>query len=415
MHTSPAIHRIRERLGGWLPRDEQALVAFRKRIAQHVATLPDKQLVPAVRELAALVHDDPLLRMPLSEAIQEAIDAGYELGYSDIDGLMKRINAVMSYAPPFDTTELVGCPINALLDWPMCMPSGFALFRSGRLNAQLGKVLQHWSAFLSSAESCTYLHASSAQGWFSPEADVYVHMRLFECDPRRPHWGFSSWNDFFTRRFKPGARPVAEPDNRRLAVSACEATPYNLQNGVSLQDRFWLKAQPYSLFDMFTPAHAELAKAFEHGTVYQAFLSAYNYHRWHAPVAGKVVHAYRVPGTYYSDVESAGLDAGGPNNSQGYITAVAARAVIVIDSGVPGVGLVACIFVGMAEISSCILEVQTGQTLAKGQEMGYFQFGGSTHCVIFQKDVVQSWIPIPPYNTSSTPIIELGSPLARLR
>jgi phosphatidylserine decarboxylase len=149
--------------------------------------------------------------------------------------------------------------------------------------------------------------------------------------------------------------------------------------------------------------------------VYQAFLSAYNYHRWHAPVAGKVVHAYRVPGTYYSDVESAGLDAGGPNNSQGYITAVAARAVVVIDTGVPSVGVVGCIFVGMAEISSCILEVQPGQTVAKGEEIGYFQFGGSTHCVIFQKDVVQSWIPVPPYNTSSTPIIELGSPLARLR
>ena len=37
------------------------------------------------------------------------------------------------------------------------------------------------------------------------------------------------------------------------------------------------------------------------GTVYQAFLSATNYHRWHSPVAGTIVRAFVEEGTYYVD------------------------------------------------------------------------------------------------------------------
>ena len=67
------------------------------------------------------------------------------------------------------------------------------------------------------------------------------------------------------------------------------------------------------------------------GSVYQAFPSAYDYHRWHAPVSGTIAKTYLIDGTYYSDAESEGVDPGGLNDSQGYATAVAARAVIVID------------------------------------------------------------------------------------
>ncbi len=42
-----------------------------------------------------------------------------------------------------------------------------------------------------------------------------------------------------------------------------------------------------------------------------------------------IVEAYNVPGTYYADAPSEGIDPAGPNNSQGFITAVATRAVIV--------------------------------------------------------------------------------------
>ena len=61
---------------------------------------------------------------------------------------------------------------------------------------------------------------------------------------------------------------------------------------------FWIKSQPYSLADML--ANDESVDQFVGGTVYQAFLSATNYHRWHSPVAGTIVRAFVVEGTYYS-------------------------------------------------------------------------------------------------------------------
>lgn len=393
------------RRGHWLPVSEEVLIKFRTGLAEHVKKQGiNVQLLPPVQDLALLVNTDPILRMYFTQAINQALAAGYNLGYTTIDELMLLINGLMTYAPPFDTSELVGCPLNALLDWPMCMPAGFALFRSNALNIQLKAVLNYWGTFLSGPDSCNFLNTTSPTGWFCPEAISYTSMEEFQYDDTKPYWGFSSWNDFFTREFRPDARPVADPTNNKIIVSACEATPYNIQNDVQMEDTFWIKAQPYSLQDIFTAKYLSLADQFVGGDVYQAFLSAYNYHRWHAPVSGKIINAYLVDGTYYSDVESEGLDPAGPNDSQGYITEVAARAVIVIDCDDETVGNVACVFVGMAEISSCILEIKEGQHVNKGDEIGYFQYGGSTHCLIFEPNVIQSFVPQPPFNINTAPI-----------
>ena len=54
-----------------------------------------------VRELAALVNGDPVLRMDFTRAIDEALAAGNELGYSSIDELMVLLDYLMTYAPQF--------------------------------------------------------------------------------------------------------------------------------------------------------------------------------------------------------------------------------------------------------------------------------------------------------------------------
>ena len=45
----------------------------------------------------------------------------------------------------------------------------------------------------------------------------------FVCDPSQPHYGFTSWDDFFTRQFRPNVRPVASPDDNKVIVNACES------------------------------------------------------------------------------------------------------------------------------------------------------------------------------------------------
>jgi phosphatidylserine decarboxylase len=406
----------RSRRGGWLPHSEQTLSHFRATLARHSSSRTSKVLSPPVQELQDLVMGTPILRMHLTEAIEQALALEQtlpevQLGYSTIPELMLLIDSVMTMSLPFSTSEMVACPINALLDWPMCVPSGFPFFQFPEVNEKFKLILDHWSAFLGSHDSRRYLNSKSPDGWFSTEAAEYVDMSLFECHPGKPHFGFASWNDFFIRKLKPGARPIAAPDDPAIIASACEAKPFHLEENVSLQDSFWLKGQPYSLVDIFTAGRIDIAEKFAGGSVYQAFLSAYNYHRWHAPVTGVVVDAYMIPGTYYSDVPSAGLDTGGPTKSQGYITAVAARAVLVIDTGLRGLGMVACIFVGMGEVSSCVIEARRGQSVSKGQEIGYFQFGGSTHCLIFQPAARINFEVMPPFG-DATPIVNVGAHLA---
>lgn len=178
----------------------------------------------------------------------------------------------------------------------------------------------------------------SPSGWKSAADQKTIGIEQFEHDPSGEHWGFTSWNDFFTRRFKDGQRPVAAPDDTVIA-NACESTPHGIATNVARQDQFWIKSQPYSLQDLL--ARDESVDQFVGGTIYQAFLSATNYHRWHSPVSGTIVRAFVHRGTYYSEADSEGSDAVEPTNSQSYMAHTAARPIILIEADNPVIGLMA--------------------------------------------------------------------------
>lgn len=274
------------------------------------------------------------------------------------------------------------------------------------------KVLDAWGEYLSSPASADVLDEGE-NGWFGPTgkemlvgvanqgaSDGPSFEELYVCDPTEKHYGFKSWDHFFTRhfRFDEGVRPVAKPDDDNVIVNACESQPYKVAYDAKARDQFWIKEQPYSVYDML--AHDELAEDFAGGTVYQAFLSALSYHRWHAPVSGRIVKAYVVPGTYYSEPLFEGLgdpnskaranheiDPAGEVTAQEYLTAMATRAVFFIESDNPKIGLMAFLGVGMCEVSTCDITVKEGQHVKKGEEIGMFHFGGSTHCLLFRKGV----------------------------
>ncbi len=83
----------------------------------------------------------------------------------------------------------------------------------------------------------------------------------------------------------------------------------------------------------------------------------------------------------------AGPDPSAPNQSQPFLAAVATRALIFIEADNPRIGLMCVVPVGMAEVSSCEVTVQPGQRIAKGEQLGMFHFGGSTHCLLFRPGV----------------------------
>ena len=54
----------------------------------------------------------------------------------------------------------------------------------------------------------------------------------FVCDPSKEYYGYTSWDDFFTREFRPGVRPLASPEDDNVVANACESAPYKISYGV---------------------------------------------------------------------------------------------------------------------------------------------------------------------------------------
>jgi phosphatidylserine decarboxylase len=400
---------------GWLPASQDALEDWLAGHRQRVeAKGQDIELHPAVVDFQRLIASDPVVGMYVSRMIaQVPMTRSYSKRHlEDPDQMLRLINEVLTMSPEFGDQN-VTLPLGAILDWTMGTPAGFAAFRDPKVNAALKKILTAWCDYLNSPESL-YVLNDSPSGWTSDAARRAIGIEQYEHDPEDPHWGFTSWNDFFTRRFREGARPVAAPEDDDVIVAACESTPFSIRTDVKRRDEFWLKTQPYSLEDML--ANDEAVEEFVGGTVYQAFLSATNYHRWHSPVAGTIVRAFLVEGTYYSEADSLGSDAVEPTHSQAYFAHVAARAVFLIRADNPAIGLVGFVPVGMSEVSSCLIHpsIEPGHHVVKGDELGHFQFGGSTHCLVFGPGVIGDFAmtAIPQPHDPDAPLVLVRSRLA---
>ncbi|EXJ70834.1 uncharacterized protein A1O5_05824 [Cladophialophora psammophila CBS 110553] len=412
-------------MGHWLPKDRAHIKQW---LATKLEKLEKKQqlhkkgvinLDPSIIALQQLVAASPNLTK-LSSDMFTQIPPAYQNDPTgkpqvrDFETMLGLVDMILKEGPQwFDVQDpptamgLIGFPINAILDWPMGTLAGYLFFTDTQVNSMWQGILNVWGTFLESPASTSCLNQSS--GWLSAEAlnvlaakgndgkTDYTFQQLYECNPSLPFFGFTSWDKFFTRKFNPGIRPVAFPDDQPTAeqpdptqviVNACESTPLQFATNVKLHDSFWLKEQPYSLAEMLD-SHPE-TEQFVGGSVYQAFLSALSYHCWHAPISGKVVDVRHVPGTYYSENLSQGFenaespDAAAPNNSQPYISAVAARGIIFVEADNPLIGLMGIVFIGMAEVSSCEFTVKAGDRIDKGQLIGMFHFGGSTHCLVFR-------------------------------
>lgn len=377
--------------GKWMPRDRETITTWLKKIMEKDEN-SKVELLPVLQDLKNFIESDPQAYMFFTQMFDQVpadkplTPTGIPVVH-DYEHMLRLFNVIMTHAPSFDETGLVGFPFNAIIDWSMATRGGWAAFIDKEVNVYLKAMLDEWGTFLKSSDSCYVLNDDPKSGWFGEDARKAMpdFEKEYVCDPSKPYHGFKSWDDFFIRKFREGVRPVSSPDDDSVVVNACESAPFAVAKNVKLHDKFWLKAQPYAL--EFILNNDSLAKRFAGGTIFQAFLSALSYHRWHAPVSGTVVKTEVVPGSYYAETMSVGFDPSAPNDSQGYLAEMATRALIYIEADNPDIGLMCFVAIGMAEVSTCEITVYQGQHIKKGEQIGIFHFGGSTYCLIFDPNV----------------------------
>jgi len=183
---------------------------------------------------------------------------------------------------------------------------------------------------------------------------------------------YSSFNDFFARKLKPEARPVvmaegsvASPGDGRLLV-------FPEINDTTLS---YVKWAPLKLVDLFNK-NQSLAERFRGGSCAVLRLCPADYHRFHFPVAGKVGITKTVPGLLHS-VSPYALEQGIP------VYAMNKRTLCEIESD--EFGKVLMMEVGALFVGSIVQTYRAGMHVQRGDEKGYFKFGGSTSILFFEK------------------------------
>jgi len=188
---------------------------------------------------------------------------------------------------------------------------------------------------------------------------------------------FKTFNDFFYRALKPGARPIASPADERVAVLPADGRHLAFQN-VDATAGFYAKGQRFDLAAFLgDPA---LAAKFAGGSLIISRLCPVDYHRFHFPVAGTPGEARLINGFLYS-VSPIAL-----RSRLGYLWENK-RMVTLVES--PAFGTVAVCEIGATMVGTIKQLYVPGRAVAKGEEKGLFKFGGSCVITIFQPGRIQ--------------------------
>lgn len=105
---------------------------------------------------------------------------------------------------------------------------------------------------------------------------------------------YRNFNDFFTRKLRTGARPIAD-GTWCSPVDGCISAAGSITDGMLLQ----AKGQYYSVAELLG-CTAEEAKTFQNGQFATFYLSPKDYHRVHSPISGVIRSLRYIPGKLFS-------------------------------------------------------------------------------------------------------------------
>ena len=183
---------------------------------------------------------------------------------------------------------------------------------------------------------------------------------------------FNSFNDFFTRKLKEGVRPLSKnavlpADGRYLAIP-------NLENS----DGIWVKGKHFSLDELLQDE--ALSEKYQYGALLIARLCPVDYHRFHFPFDCLAKEPRLINGPLFSV---------NPIALKKNISILSENKRVITPLQSEEYGMVQCIEVGATNVGSIIQTYTPNTHVKKGDEKGYFEFGGSCMLLLFEKDRIQ--------------------------
>lgn len=327
------------------------------------AAAKDTPHQPVVRELLNLLEE----RDDLREAVDAAIGNAAIDGIADLVDFADYLDEIVTWIPV--ERDLV--PKLIPLYYITNQAPGDVLNEDDAFNVWLKSFVSAYGEFLDTPASAAGI-------------DTFARMPNYNVDDYfiSPS-GWLTFNQFFAREMRPGKRPIAAPRDDTVVVSPADAV-FMGQHPIDEDSTIAVKSAKWAIADLL--ADSSYADEFRGGTYAHSFLYVDDYHRYHVPVSGIVREVRNISGRVYLDVQK---------NEDGTFDIIDGdtyqfnqeRGLIVIDS--PEVGLVAVLPIGMAYVSSVNLTPEVGAELRKGDEFGFFLFGGSDIVMVFQKDAVE--------------------------
>lgn len=215
---------------------------------------------------------------------------------------------------------------------------------------------------------------------FNIEIDQYEPGSKQSVDIRD---SYATFNEFFIRKFKLGKRSFVPELNRMPAFAEARYVGYD---SVGPEIRFPVKGKYLNAASVL--GNADVAKPFEGGPLMVARLCPVDYHRYHYPDNGKVIDHYPVHGRYDS-VNPLAL------KLKNDIFMANERYVTLLQT--ENFGKIAYVEVGAICVGKIVQSHRWNKPFVRGEEKGYFLFGGSTVVILGErgawkpsKDIVEN-------------------------
>ncbi len=191
---------------------------------------------------------------------------------------------------------------------------------------------------------------------------------------RDPLSAFRSFNEFFYRRLKPEARPIDAANHS--VVFPADGRHLGFERASQIRSVF-VKGQSFDLEKLL--GDAQLAAKYADGSLVLSRLCPLDYHRFHFPAAGIPSQTRLISGPLFS-VNPLAL-----RRNLAYLW-TNQRAITLLETET--LGTVVLLEIGATCVGSIQQTYAAGKLVRKGDEKGYFAFGGSSTIVIFEPNRV---------------------------